>query len=117
MLTFTDLTFTDIDGYNYGGAMYFRDVKSLTFSNVDATDFIASTGGSFLYHDNTGSQTWDLTMSVTDGSYNCDSATAFVWATVKTAVLANTYTRGSVFQFTDSSSANDYDFTLSNNVF
>jgi hypothetical protein len=107
----TNLVFNNVEAPEIGGAFYFRNAKEFVLENVDATNFFASEKGSFFYHDNTYAYSWDLTMSIKNGAYNCDSTTAFVWDTVKAEVIARTQTRGSVFEIYDAF-GNDIAITL-----
>ena len=86
----TNLVFDEVYGSETGGVFHFRNAKQFTLENVDATDFKATSKGSFFYHDNTFSPSWDFTISIKNGAYNCDSVTAFDWDTVKAEVTAHT---------------------------
>lgn len=113
----TDVTLTNIDGGNHGGAFYFHNTEKYELTRVSATDFTAAIGGSFLYHQITGIDV-DPVIEITDGTFNCDSVTAFDWATVKNEVDTDVQTRGSVFEFEDTSGTNNaYTATLSGNDF
>lgn len=57
-------------------------------------------------------------MGIQNGEYDCDTVTAFDWATVKGEVDARSQSRGSVFQIYDGTgNGNDIVLTLQNNLF